>query len=83
MSGAIPKFTYPQILIGSASCFIAALVFGLLSGGQSQTITPLFGKNKELVSAIDNHSPSTTDKNVAWNFGALQAAMRIMPGHLT
>ena len=33
MSGAIPKLTNPQVLIGSASCFIAALVFGLLSGG--------------------------------------------------
>lgn len=83
MSASIPKLTNPQLMIGAASCFVAALFCGLLSSVQSQDVTSEFRKNQELISGMSSNSPANTDKNIAWNFGALQSAMRIMPGHLT
>ena len=75
MQASIPKLTNPQLAIGSASCFIAALVCSMLSGGHSNTSSS--------VNAGGVNTFATTDKKVAWNFGELQAAIRIMPGHLT
>jgi hypothetical protein len=56
----------------------------LFAGSNEHVINPpVFGKNPDLSATIDNNRLSTSDKNIAWNFGALQAAVRIMPGHLT
>jgi hypothetical protein len=71
-------------LIGSAGCFVAAFVCSIFAGSHEHVVnTPVFGKNPDLVSTSDSNRLSTSDKNIAWNFGALQAAVRIMPGHLT
>jgi len=83
MSASIPKLTNPQLAIGSASCFVAAIVCSLLSGGSSHASASAFAKTSDTGAGGDTHNLASTDKNIAWNFGALQAAIRIMPGHLT